>query len=47
MKLKGKVAIIMGANSGIGLAPAILFGEEGARSVVVDIIAVRLFDACQ
>jgi NAD(P)-dependent dehydrogenase (short-subunit alcohol dehydrogenase family) len=34
-KLRGKVAIITGADSGIGRAVAILFAKEGARIVVV------------
>jgi meso-butanediol dehydrogenase/(S,S)-butanediol dehydrogenase/diacetyl reductase len=38
MKLKGKVAIITGAGSGIGRATALLFSKEGARIVVFDVV---------
>ena len=37
MRLKGKVAIVTGAGSGIGRASAVLFAEEGASVVASDI----------
>ena len=35
MTLKGKVAVITGASSGIGKAIGVLFGQQGARIAVV------------
>jgi len=36
LRLRGKIAIITGAGSGIGRATAILFAKEGSRVVVAD-----------
>jgi len=41
MKLKGKVALVTGAGSGMGQAIAVLFAQEGAKVSVVDIDAAR------
>ncbi len=37
MRLEGKSAIVTGAGSGVGLASALRFAEEGARVVCADI----------
>ncbi len=37
MRLKGKVAVITGAGSGMGKAMAVMFAAEGARVVCADI----------
>ena len=45
MRLQGKVAVITGAGSGMGLAIATLFAAEGASVVAGDWNAERLDDA--
>jgi NAD(P)-dependent dehydrogenase (short-subunit alcohol dehydrogenase family) len=45
MRLQGKVAVITGAASGIGLAMATLFTAEGASVVAADWNEARLNDA--
>lgn len=47
MRLKGQVAIVTGAASGIGRAIATLYAEEGARVVVADIDAPRGKEAAE
>lgn len=45
MKLEGKVAVITGGNSGIGLAVAKAFGSEGARVAILGRSQSTLEDA--
>jgi NAD(P)-dependent dehydrogenase (short-subunit alcohol dehydrogenase family) len=51
MRLKGKIAVITGAGSGMGKAMAQLFATEGAKLVLADIsggqneVAASLGDA--
>lgn len=41
-RLQGRIAVVTGAASGIGLATAALFAREGARVVMLDRDATRL-----
>jgi NAD(P)-dependent dehydrogenase (short-subunit alcohol dehydrogenase family) len=43
-RLEGKVAIITGAASGMGLAGAQLFANEGAKVVATDVVVDKLED---
>jgi NAD(P)-dependent dehydrogenase (short-subunit alcohol dehydrogenase family) len=45
VQLEGKVAVITGAGSGMGLAMARLFAAEGAKVVAGDWNQQRLDDA--
>ena len=47
MRLKGKVAVITGAGSGIGRASAKLFAKEGAKVVAADINADAIQEVVQ
>ncbi len=40
--IKGEVAIVTGAASGMGRATAHLFGDEGARVALIDVKAAPL-----
>ncbi|MED5620740.1 SDR family NAD(P)-dependent oxidoreductase [Ideonella sp. BN130291] len=46
-RFEGKVAIVTGAASGIGLATALRLGSEGARVVVADLNLARAQQAAQ
>ena len=44
-RLKGKVAVITGANSGVGEATALAFAKEGA-TVVISARRIEPLNAC-
>src|SRR5262249_29926703 len=44
MRLKGKIALITAAPSGIGRAAAVLFAREGAAVAIADIDKGRISD---
>ena len=46
-RLEGNVAVITGGASGIGLACAKRYAEEGAEIVITDLGAQRLEDAAE
>ncbi len=46
-RLSGKVAVITGAASGIGLAVTQLFIQEGARALAIDLDAAALREAAE
>ncbi len=45
MEIKGKVAVVTGAASGIGKATAVALAQEGADVVLADINEERLAEA--
>ncbi len=47
ISLTGKVAVVTGAASGIGLALAEMFSAEGMKVVLADVDALRLNDVAQ
>jgi NAD(P)-dependent dehydrogenase (short-subunit alcohol dehydrogenase family) len=46
-RLKGKRAIVTGAGGGIGRASAVLFAQQGARVIAVDIDEPGLCETCR